>query len=174
MFNWYLRSMGAKIGKGVCALGCNCAELDMVTVGDGTGEGRAPRLQTMGLGGAAAKQWWGEPVVTRLTSARGNEAACMLLARLLCSRPTLLPLPPSHPRSHQRAGLPHGPHGGEPRGQDGLCHVSSTALQLSLAALPPLLPAVPCSPVCTMPHQPWPISPPPSTPHLPTAAWASA
>lgn len=35
MFNWYLRSMGAKVGKGVCALGCNCAELDMVTIGDG-------------------------------------------------------------------------------------------------------------------------------------------
>lgn len=39
MFNWYLRSMGAKVGKGVCALGCNCAELDMVTIGDGCGEG---------------------------------------------------------------------------------------------------------------------------------------
>lgn len=38
MFNWYLRSMGAKVGKGVCALGCNCAELDMVTIGDGCGE----------------------------------------------------------------------------------------------------------------------------------------
>ena len=41
MFNWYLRSMGAKVGKGVCALGCNCAELDMVAIGDGTGEAAA-------------------------------------------------------------------------------------------------------------------------------------
>lgn len=77
MFNWYLRSMGAKVGKGVCALGCNCAELDMVTIGDGCGErgAVAPALRqcmVACLGGAGRGGMRG----AHATSARLSPSAC--------------------------------------------------------------------------------------------------